>query len=86
MPYELNIPSDVKLQFKEYVRGQDALRKQLRTILRDLRSNPHHSNVARSDLLDVFFVELGDYRLYFVIDDDKEEIRLFHFRRYWYHW
>jgi len=86
MPYTVKVPDAVRAELRSFIRAESSRRKQIQDLLEGLRTDPHHSQTVRTDLPDCFFVELDDFRLYYVCDDEKGEVRLFKFHQYWHHW
>ncbi len=51
-----------------------------------LSADPRSGYQVRRDLSDCWYIEVGDYRMFYIIDEDTEEVRFFHMQRYVLGW
>ncbi len=88
--YKIVIPANVRKQmrgFKETDRAHlNPHLERLPEQLDHLRIDPRSGFQVRRDFAEAWFIEVGDYRLYYAIDDLSREIRCFYFNRYILGW
>ncbi len=90
MSYKVKIPLRVQREIDEALKIDGShLRPHLSSLKKDLkklREDPRSGYEIRRDFANGWFIEVGDYRLYYRIDDVQEEVRCFLFDRYFLGW
>ncbi len=82
MSYRVKIPSHVREQIDEAGVKLSSLEEPLN----ELSEDPRSGYEIRKDFAGGWFIEVGDYRLYYAIDEAKQEVRCFYFDQFYYHW
>ncbi len=88
--YKVVIPQYVQEQLDEYLKIDGPhLRPHLSDLqnqLNGLRADPWSGSEVRKDFSNCWYIEVGDYRMYYLIDDNSQEVRFFHMERYYLGW
>ena len=91
MSYKVNVPPHVEQEIRDALAALDGgdLRPHLAFLprqLEDLGQDPRSGYEIRKDFVNGWFIEVGDYRLYYRIDEARKEVRCFLFERFYYGW
>ncbi len=88
--YKIIVPRHVRKQIRECRETDEGhLKPHLERLpeqLDRLSTEPKSGFPVRRDFTDAWFIEVGDYRLYYVVDELSGEIRFFWFDRYYLGW
>jgi len=82
----LRIPANVRNELKACRESDAPHFRDLEAKLDATRIDPFAGDPVRDDLQGCFYVELGDFRLYYFVDESKVEVRFFLCKRYAHGW
>lgn len=82
MSYKVRIALHVLEQMAGAGFDQSSLAEQLK----EIREDPRSGYEIRKDFANGWFIEVGDYRLYYSIDEVNQEVHCFQFDQFYYHW
>lgn len=85
--YRLRIPAWVESDLKKFKAEEPAHFRSLSQKLADVSANPQGAGIrTRPDLPGVFHILLGGYMMFYVIAEDKREVRFFDIRKVFFSW
>ncbi len=82
----MKIPASVRNELKTCRESDASHFRDLERKLDAVRNDPHTGDIVREDLQGCYFLELGDFRLYYYVDEPKKEVRFFLCKLYFLGW
>jgi len=80
------IPASVRKELEKCLESDAPHFRTLENKIERVRNDPFSGGRVREDLPECYFIELGDFRMYYYVDDVTKEVRFFLVKRFMMGW